>query len=169
MRMSYAWSASETELPCLTPATSLTHYQAQRSCPRKAADPPGHMLSDALLFVLQVGELMGVPGLPEALVSILANGAGTSSPAAEPMDGASPAANNVARSSPEADAQLAADLLTEVSWVLAYVTAGAEAHLNRMVALGVVPPLSAHLVWCTQQVGKQHERTSVPQPGHWRL
>jgi hypothetical protein len=75
------------------------------------------------------------------------------------MDSVSPAVRNVAGLSPEADAQLAADLLTEVSWVLAYVTAGAEAHLNRMVALGVVPPLVAHLVWCTQQVDNQHGRT----------
>ena len=107
--------------------------------------------------VVQVGELMSVPGLSEALVALLAAGASGSAaaPADEPMDGASPAAELVAGSSPVTDAQLAADLLTEVSWVLAYVTAGAEAHLNRMVALGVVPSLVAHLVWCTQQVTGQ--------------
>ena len=94
---------------------------------------------------------MSVPGFPEAIVALLVHGAGASSASIEPMDTGSHAAAEVA-SPPEADRQLAADSLTEVSWVLAYLTAGAEAHLNRMVALGVVPPLVAHLVWCTRQV-----------------
>ena len=101
---------------------------------------------------------MGVPGFPEAVVALLAHGAGASAASGKPVDSVSPAAGEAANFS-EASSQLAADLLTEVCWVLAYLTAGAEAHLNRMVALGVVPPLVAHLIWCTQQVnGGGHDR-----------
>ena len=94
---------------------------------------------------------MSVPGFPEAMVALLGHGDGASSAPDKLMTGRDPTAAGAAQSS-AAVGQLAADLLTEVSWVLAYLTAGAEAHLNRMVALGIVPPLVAHLVWCSQQV-----------------
>ncbi len=94
---------------------------------------------------------MSVPGFPEAVVALLGHGSGPSPASDDAMASRSPAASDPAVAA-NADGQLAADLLTEVGWVLAYLTAGAEAHLNRMVALGVVPPLVAHLVWCSQQV-----------------
>ncbi len=94
---------------------------------------------------------MSVPGFPEAMVALLGHGSGARSATDTSMGRESPAAEDAALPA-TANEQLAADLLTEVSWVLAYLTAGAEAHLNRMVALGIVPPLVAHLVWCSQQV-----------------
>lgn len=107
---------------------------------------------------------MSVPGFPEAIIALLDHSAGNGSASSQPTDSASSAAAEAANP-PAADARSAADLLTEVSWVLAYLTAGAEAHLNRMVALGVVPPLVAHLVWCTQQVSAvamAQEEPNVP-------
>ena len=94
---------------------------------------------------------MSVPGFPEGIVALLGHGSAVSSAPDDPMASGSQAAADAAKSL-TTGGQLAADLLTEVSWVLAYMTAGAEAHLNRIVALGVVPPLVVHLVWCSQQV-----------------
>ena len=74
---------------------------------------------------------MAVPGFPEALIQLLS----TSMPPGEGSPADWPAA----------------ELLTEASWVAAYMTAGAEAHLNRLVALGLVPPLAAHLQHAAHQ------------------
>ena len=109
---------------------------------------------------MQVGEVMSVPGFPEVIVALLGHSGGASPAPDETMASRSAPAADAAKSS-TAGAQLAADLLTEVSWVLAYLTAGAEAHLNRMVALGVVPPLVTHLIWCSQQV-IAHQLASQP-------
>lgn len=76
-----------------------------------------------------------MPGFPEAVVQILTTGAAPGGDA-EGASGRAPGSQ----------------LLTEVCWVLAYATAGVEAHLNRMVSLGVVPPLVAHLQSTVQLV-----------------
>ena len=79
---------------------------------------------------------MSVPGFPEARVQILSTSGAPDLGLREESGGAAPGS----------------ELLTEVCWVLTYLTAGAEAHLNRMVALGVVPPLVQHLHNSMQQV-----------------
>ncbi|KAI3431378.1 hypothetical protein D9Q98_004432 [Chlorella vulgaris] len=57
---------------------------------------------------------------------------------------------------PEAIVQLVAEapehLATEAAWVLAYVTASHEAHLNRMVSLGVLPPMLTRLSAAVDQM-----------------
>ncbi|KAI7843347.1 hypothetical protein COHA_003044 [Chlorella ohadii] len=56
---------------------------------------------------------------------------------------------------PEAIVKIVAEgpdhLATETAWVLAYITASHEAHLNRMVHLGVVPPMLARIVSAVDQ------------------
>jgi hypothetical protein len=63
------------------------------------------------------------------------------------------AAEAVARLVAEAPEHLA----TEAAWVLAYITASHEAHLNRMVALGVVPPMLSRLTDAVDQMVQDEE------------
>ncbi|KAL4440465.1 hypothetical protein ABPG75_003466 [Micractinium tetrahymenae] len=62
---------------------------------------------------------------------------------------------------PEAVVRLVAaapdHLATEAAWVLAYVTASHEAHLNRMVSLGVVPPILARITDTVDQMLQEQE------------
>ena len=95
--------------------------------PKAPCSAEPHASRRRVLPSAQVGELLSAPGFPEAVVQILATSA---DPGAE-GGGWAPGPGS--------------ELLTEVCWVLAYTTAGAEAHLNCMVNLGVVPPLVAHL------------------------
>ncbi|KAK9808864.1 hypothetical protein WJX72_005408 [[Myrmecia] bisecta] len=64
------------------------------------------------------------------------------------------------------------ELVTEVCWVLTYITAGAEAHLNRMVNAGVVPVLVQRLNEAAAQL-QQHADASrarlTPKEAAWTL
>ena len=64
----------------------------------------------------EIGECMGIPGSSDALIFIM--------------------------QSQDVDPRL----VIEVAWVLAYLTAGPEAHTNRLVHLGLVPSVLARLV-----------------------
>lgn len=41
----------------------------------------------------------------------------------------------------------------QVAWVLAYTTAANDAYLNRLVALGILPPLLERVTAAVEQVG----------------
>ncbi|GAQ85782.1 Karyopherin (importin) alpha [Klebsormidium nitens] len=42
-------------------------------------------------------------------------------------------------------------LVTEVAWILTYLAAGPEAHADRLIKLGALPPLVRHLVTATEK------------------
>lgn len=42
-------------------------------------------------------------------------------------------------------------LVTEVAWILTYLAAGPEAHSDRLIKLGALPPLVRHLVTATEK------------------
>ena len=110
-----------------------------------AADPPGSISGDS--------PIISAAGTASwALANLLRGVGATEIGAFMATPGAAEALIDVLRVGPTR-------LTTEAAWVAAYVTAGPEAHLNRLVSLGIVPPLCARVVNAVDEL-----ITEIPPP-----